>query len=79
MPTTETLTDHIIATPATEKLWGLLTPADGLCQLCRGSGHLMCFQDGRREFWDCPACGGAGARALFAQPAYRVQAMKGAR
>lgn len=68
------MTDHdreriiarVAAPSLAERLWGMLTPATGLCSLCQGSGSLMCFQDGDSEFWDCPACGGAGARALFA-------------
>lgn len=36
----------------------------GLCGLCRGSGNFTCLQDGRREFWTCQACGGAGVRAM---------------
>lgn len=32
------------------------------CGLCRGSGHLFCHHAGRREWWACPGCQGAGAR-----------------
>lgn len=48
------------------RLWQPLNPGDGLCSLCGGSGTLMCWQAGQPEFWDCPACGGGGARAQFA-------------
>ena len=66
--TTEVITERIDITSLAEKLWGMLTPCDGLCRLCGGSGHLFCYQNGKREFWDCPACGGIGARALFSRP-----------
>lgn len=39
-----------------------------LCALCRGSQNLVCFPGGKPEWWQCPACGGAGARTMM-QPA----------
>lgn len=65
-PTPDRLTANLSTDTVAERFWCVITPASGLCSLCRGSGSLMCFQDGAREFWTCPACGGAGARALFA-------------
>ena len=35
------------------------------CKLCAGTGALTCLQGDKREWWDCPACGGAGARVVF--------------
>lgn len=35
------------------------------CALCRGSGNLFCQQDGRREWYRCVGCGGAGARVMY--------------
>lgn len=72
--TTKDLIERVTSTPPSERLWGLLTGADGLCQLCRGSGSLICFQAGRREFWDCPACAGVGARKVFSLPKYKTNA-----
>ena len=66
--TTKAITERIGITSPAEKLWSMLTPCDGLCRLCGGSGNLLCYQDGNREFWVCPACGGVGARALFSRP-----------
>ncbi len=40
----------------------------GTCSLCYGSGHLAAFPERKVEFWACPACGGAGTRALFSAP-----------
>jgi hypothetical protein len=57
-----------------DRFFHTLTPADGLCNLCRGSGTLVCFQDGNREFWECPACKGIGARKVFAPAEYRTHA-----
>lgn len=37
----------------------------GLCNVCRGSGHFLAWTAGKPEFWPCPCCGGAGARAMF--------------
>jgi len=67
-PETAAITARLRNPEPGELLAELLTPCDGLCRLCQGSGHLMCHQDGKREFWQCPACGGFGARALFAPP-----------
>ena len=36
-----------------------------LCKLCHGSGNLFCIQNGKMEWWPCPACGGAGARIMY--------------
>ncbi len=36
--------------------------AKGLCKLCHGYGSLFCVQNGKFEWWDCPACGGRGYR-----------------
>jgi hypothetical protein len=57
--------DH--STPA-ERLADMIMTAGGLCGLCHGSGHLMCHHDGKREFWRCPACLGAGVRAPVGPP-----------
>lgn len=67
------LTERLNPIPASDKLASLLTPADGLCRLCHGSGHLLCYQDGKREFWTCPACNGFGARKRFAPTEYRTR------
>jgi hypothetical protein len=72
----EALTERIRAQPLHDMLWSGLAPASGLCGLCRGSGHLMCYQDGNREFWECPACGGVGARALFGKPTIKMRNIK---
>lgn len=77
MSTLEELTARLNAISLPDRLVGLLTPASGLCNLCRGSGHLLCYQDGEREFWKCPACGGNGARALYSPPTIHAHAMKG--
>ncbi len=34
-----------------------------LCHVCKGSGCLLVFRDGRPEYWSCPACGDAGVLA----------------
>lgn len=36
-----------------------------LCGLCRGARNFFCVQAGTCEWHECPACGGAGVRALF--------------
>ena len=76
----EALTDAITArldrTPPAMKMHGLIAPADGLCSLCGGSGHLMCHQDGKREFWTCPACKGQGARRVFGPREVRMRHAK---
>lgn len=36
-----------------------------ICSLCRGAGSLVSMQNGRLEWWGCPACGGVGTRSLF--------------
>lgn len=68
------VTERCSNIPLAERLWSLLTSANGLCRLCSGSGHLFCYQDGQREFWPCPACGGVGARAVFSRPEIRSHA-----
>jgi DnaJ-class molecular chaperone len=30
------------------------------CKLCRGSGNLVHFEEGRPIYWTCPCCGGSG-------------------
>lgn len=72
--TAKAITARLSTITLGEKLWTLLMPCGGLCSLCGGSGHLLCHQDGKREFWDCPACGGVGARALFSRPVIRTHA-----
>jgi hypothetical protein len=37
-----------------------------ICNLCRGSGSLICFNP--REWWDCPKCGGAGVSVMGMAP-----------
>jgi hypothetical protein len=54
-------------TPA-ERLFARIVSCGGLCNLCGGAGNLMCHQDGKREFWTCPACGGAGCRTMYSKP-----------
>jgi hypothetical protein len=71
---TEAITERLSKVSQAEKVWALITPCSGLCRLCGGSGHLLCYQDGKREFWQCPACGGVGARALFAAPTISTHA-----
>ena len=43
-----------------------------LCKLCGGRQHLLCMQAVKLEWWDCPACGGAGVRALGAPATLRL-------
>lgn len=40
-----------------------------LCPLCRGSGNLVTFAQGR-EYWPCSCCGGAGARSMRQAPTF---------
>lgn len=41
----------------------------GVCKTCHGSGSIATFGASQAmEFWTCPACGGAGVRALFSSP-----------
>ena len=40
----------------------------GMCSTCHATGHLFGLCRGSMEWWPCPACGGAGVRALFAPP-----------
>lgn len=47
-----------------------------LCGLCKGSGNFFCTQDGAREWWTCPACGGAGVRIMYG-PAVIVFTLSG--
>jgi hypothetical protein len=47
--------------------------AADLCKLCRGAGNLFCVQTGTYEWWKCPACAGAGVRALFSEPTYQLR------
>lgn len=35
-----------------------------ICKLCRGSGSLVCFDEGKPIWWECPCCGGMGCKAL---------------
>lgn len=42
--------------------------AGKLCRLCLGAGRFFCMQDGQREWYACPACGGAGVRVLSSAP-----------
>lgn len=40
----------------------------GTCKTCHGSGTIATFGASQPvEFWPCPACGGAGTRALFSR------------
>ena len=71
--TAAALTARLDQSTWADKIVMALNPADGLCSLCRGSGHLMCWQEGVREFWDCPACGGAGCRTMHGKPVYNVK------
>lgn len=44
----------------------MTTPVKGhdlRCHLCHGAGSLFCMQ-GSAEWYECPACGGAGVRAM---------------
>lgn len=70
----EAITERASNIAMNEKLCALLTPRDGLCRLCGGSGHLLCYQDGQREFWPCPACGGVGSRVLYSAPTIHTHA-----
>lgn len=38
-----------------------------LCALCRGSGSLFSSQNGKHEWWSCPACHGNGSRIQYCQ------------
>lgn len=43
----------------------------GTCKTCHGSGSIATFGAvSGTEFWPCPACGGAGTRALFSPPTF---------
>lgn len=42
------------------------------CSLCKGAQNLFCVQAGRREWWNCPACDGAGTRVLSAPSMLRI-------
>ena len=66
--TTEAITARVSRLGWADKMVGALNPCDGLCSLCGGSGHLLCYQDGTREFWPCPACAGTGCRSMFGRP-----------
>lgn len=74
--TAEEITQRLGILSAHDTLWCGIAPADGLCSLCRGAGSLMCYQDGKREFWECPACSGVGARVLFGRPTVTMRAVK---
>lgn len=43
-----------------------------ICRLCRGTGSLFCMQ-GKPEFYQCPACGGAGARVMYGPKVIEVK------
>ena len=41
----------------------------GICKTCHGAGNIATFGAvAGTEFWPCPACGGAGTRAVFSPP-----------
>lgn len=33
-----------------------------LCPMCKGAQNIMCFNDGKPEYYDCPACNHWGVR-----------------
>lgn len=43
-----------------------------LCSTCKGSGSLFSVHNGKREWWRCPACGGAGARVQHGPATIRI-------
>jgi ribosomal protein L37AE/L43A len=47
-----------------------------LCPTCPGSGHLLTYHRGVREFWSCPACGGAGVRVMYGPPTINIHRLK---
>lgn len=46
------------------------------CQLCAGFGSKFCIQNGNKEWWDCPACGGAGTRIVCAPATIQMHKIK---
>ena len=34
----------------------------GICKLCHGYGSHFCVQNGKFEWWPCPACNSRGFR-----------------
>lgn len=50
-----------------------------LCTLCHGNGSLFTVQNGSREWWTCPACGGAGVRVLHGPAHIRIHEPKNRR
>jgi hypothetical protein len=50
----------------------------GTCKICHGSGSLVAFGASVAiEYWTCPACGGAGTRALFSPPSFNRRVVIG--
>jgi ribosomal protein L37AE/L43A len=47
-----------------------------ICSTCHGSGALLTMHRDSREFWDCPACGGAGCRVLYGPPTIKIHKLK---
>lgn len=45
-----------------------------MCKLCQGSGNLICFNEGKPEWWNCSCCDGDGTLMLFAAPQIRMSA-----
>ena len=44
-----------------------------LCRLCQGAGNFFVQQRGSgREWYVCPACGGAGVRMLYRPPTITI-------
>lgn len=43
-----------------------------LCSVCRGSGNIISFPNGKPEWWDCVKCGGAGVTVLFSPPTIKL-------
>ena len=43
-----------------------------ICSLCKGAGNLVCFENGKPEWWSCPKCGGSGCCALHGPAEIRI-------
>lgn len=43
-----------------------------ICGLCKGAQNLVCLHGKDLEWHECPGCGGAGVRALYSKPTYRL-------
>jgi len=49
-----------------------------MCSTCDGIGNLFNLHGQAREWWPCPACGGAGVRMLYGPAELKISKAQGA-